>query len=50
MAFVGKSAWITKPARGIESAMKPKAISHPKRGVFLFKENQEKALYGDVAA
>jgi len=50
MAFIGKSAWIMKPTRGIESALKPNAVSHPKRGVFLFQEDQEKALYGEGAA
>jgi hypothetical protein len=30
MAFIGKSAWIVKPAGGMKSATKPKAISHSK--------------------
>jgi hypothetical protein len=50
MAFIGKSTRITKSTRWIESAKKPKAISHAKRGVLLFKEDQEKAFYGDGAA
>jgi hypothetical protein len=50
MALVGKSTWIMKSTRGIESATKPKAISHPKRGIFLFKIDQQKAVHGDVAA
>jgi hypothetical protein len=50
MAFIGKSTWIMKPARGIESTTKPKTIPHSERGVFLFKENQEKTVHGDVGA
>jgi hypothetical protein len=49
MAFVGKSAWIVKPTRRIEFATKPKTVSYPKRGVFLFEEDQEKTVHGDGA-
>jgi hypothetical protein len=50
MAFIGKSAWIMKPARRIEPTTKPKTISYSKQGVFLFEEDQEKTFHGDVAA
>jgi len=50
MAFIGKSARIMKPTRGVESTKKPKAISHSKRGILVFQEDQEKAVYGYVAA
>jgi hypothetical protein len=39
-----------KSTRQIESTTKPKAISHAKRKVILFKEDQEKAFHGDGVA
>jgi hypothetical protein len=50
MAFVGKSAWIVKPAGGMESTTKPKAISHSKGGSLLSKIDQQKAVDRDGAA
>jgi len=50
MTFIGKSTWIVKPARGIESTTKPKTISYSKRGILVFEENQDKTVHRDVAA
>jgi hypothetical protein len=50
MALVGKSTWIMKTTGGIESATKPKTISHSKRGVLVFNEDQDKTVYRDGAA
>jgi len=49
MTFIGESAWIVKPAGRMESAAKPEAIPHTKRGGFFFKIDQQKAVHGDVA-
>jgi hypothetical protein len=48
MAFVRKSTWIMKSARGKEFTQKPKAIPHSKRAILLFKEDQEKTIHRDV--
>jgi hypothetical protein len=50
MAFIRKSTWVMKPARGIESTTKPKTISYAKRGGLAFKEDQDKSIHMDAAA
>jgi hypothetical protein len=49
MTFVRKSSWILESTRRIESAKNPEAIPDPKRGLLLFQENQDKAVYRDMA-
>jgi hypothetical protein len=50
MAFIGKSAWIVKSTGRMEPTTKSKAISRTKRGSFLSKIDQQKAIHGDRAA
>jgi hypothetical protein len=50
MPFIGKSPWIVKPPRGIESTTNPKTIPYSKRGILVFKEKQDMTVHRDGAA
>jgi hypothetical protein len=49
MTFERKASWILKSTRRIESTRNPEAIPDPERGILFLQEDQDKAVYRDMA-